>query len=135
MKVLNNTSNFQTIQVIPRTYPTSLTLSLRDDQTNDVVTYALEGVQFSNADVLWNLANWDWDENIAGFYVENDYLTIENVYSLINYHFYDLTITDQNGDVIYKDRIFCTDQPIVDFSVNDGEYVTENSYDNDYIII
>jgi hypothetical protein len=133
MKVLNNTGEIQTIRVIPRSYPSALTLTLRDDQTNDIDTYALN----------------------SGFSVVNDYLVIDNVYTLREFHFYDLTITDQDGDVIYKDRIFCTNQPIADFTVNDfdsswielnfvwGDYGQEwngTSYisepsNNDYIIL
>ena len=42
--------------------------------------------------------------------------------------------------VIYKDKVFCTDQTINQanndyYSVNSGEYTTENSFDNDYIIL
>jgi hypothetical protein len=132
MKVLNQKDELQTIRVIPRSYPSSLTLTLRDDQTNDVVTYA------------------------AGFSIDNDYLVIDNIYSLREFHFYDLSVLDQDGDVIYKDKIFCTNEPIADFSVNastetwleanvewqsyaqdwDGtEYISEPTYDNDYIIL
>jgi hypothetical protein len=68
MKVLNNTVEIQTIRVIPRSYPSALTLTLRDDQTNDIDTYAL----------------------ISGFSVVNDYLVIDNVYTLREFHFYDL---------------------------------------------
>ena len=133
MKVLKDTQAVQTISIIPRSYPTSLTLTLRDDQTNDIDTYALN----------------------SGFSVVNDYLVIDNVYTLREFHFYDLTITDQDGDIIYKDRIFCTDQDIATFSVNadrteyqnvninwnsynqlwDGTiYISEPS-NNDYIIL
>jgi hypothetical protein len=156
MKVLNNKSEVQTIRIIPRSYPDSLTLSLRDDQTNDVVNYSLEGLQFNTSAELWNLLDRDWQADSVGFILDKDYLVIDNVYSLREYHFYDLTVTDQDGDVIYKDKIFCTNQPIVDFSVNgsltewqlvennfneyaelwdDNIYVEEPSYDNDYIII
>jgi hypothetical protein len=72
---------------------------------------------------------------------------------------YELTILD-GSNVIYKDKIFCTNQDIASYSVNidtetwdqivdiwnltenDWEsegtvniYQTENTYDNDYIII
>ena len=134
MKVLNNTGEIQTIRVIPRSYPSALTLTLRDDQTNDIDTYAL----------------------ISGFSVVNDYLVIDNVYTLREFHFYDLTLLDEDGDIIYKDRIFCTNQPIAEFSVNSDIteyqnvennwnlynqlwdatiYIEEPSYDNDYIIL
>ncbi len=47
----------------------------------------------------------------------------------------------KNGTaVIYKDKVFCTDQTINQtnndyYSVNSGEYTTEDSFDNDYIIL
>jgi hypothetical protein len=45
-----------------------------------------------------------------------------------------------NGSVIYKDKVFCTDQTINQsnndyYDINENEYTTEDSYDNDYIII
>jgi hypothetical protein len=45
----------QTIRVIPRSYPTALTLTLRDDQTNETVTFSLNGNDFNVADYLWDL--------------------------------------------------------------------------------
>lgn len=155
MKVLNNTGEIQTIRVIPRSYPSALTLTLRDDQTNDTVTFSLNGNDFNVADYLWNLLDVNWNANIVGFSVENDYLVIDNIYALREFHFYDLALLDQDGDIIYKDRIFCTNQPIAEFSVNsditeyqnvdnnwnlydqlwDGTiYISEPS-NNDYIIL
>jgi len=105
---------------------------------------------------VWNLLDVNWEADTVGFSVENDYLVIENIYSLREYHFYDLALLDQDGDIIYKDHIFCTNQPIAEFSVNgsltewqliennwnqyaeiwdDNIYIEEESYDNDYIII
>ena len=155
MKVLNNTGEIQTIRVIPRSYPSALTLTLRDDQTNDTVTFNLNGNDFNVADYLWNLLDVNWEASTVGFSVENDYLVIDNIYSLREFHFYDLALLDQDGDIIYKDRIFCTNQPIADFTVNDfdsswielnfvwGDYGQEwngTSYisepsNNDYIIL
>ena len=45
-----------------------------------------------------------------------------------------------DGTIIYKDKIFCTDQAIDQsvnnyYSVNKDVYKEETSYDNDYIII
>ena len=108
MKVLNNRSEIQTIRVIPRSYPSSLTLSLRDDQTNTTVTYSLNGNDWDLSDYVWNLLDRDWDADSVGFSIDNDYLVIDNIYSLREFHFYDLSITDQDGDIIYKDRIFYT---------------------------
>ena len=41
---------------------------------------------------------------------------------------------------IFKDRIFCTDQEIdqmdnLYYDINQGQYITDNSYNNDYIVI
>ena len=72
-------------------------------------------------------------------YIENGYLYITNNYALVENRYYDLEIVSA-GEVIYKDKVFCTDQDTDQntnnyYSVNDGVYVTQNSYDNDYIII
>jgi hypothetical protein len=53
--------------------------------------------------------------------------------------FYDLTIKE-GSSVIFKDKVFCTDQTIDQdtnnyYSVNDGEYTSDTTYDNDYIIL
>lgn len=60
------------------------------------------------------------------------YDTLEAEFSLVENHFYDLILI--NGAVaVYKDRIFCTNQPIVSFSVNNGQYVS-NSTTNEFIV-
>ena len=49
------------------------------------------------------------------------------------YKFYTLKVL--NGtDVVYKDKIFCTNQVPADYSINDGEYV-QNTTNSDYVII
>ena len=45
-----------------------------------------------------------------------------------------------NIDSIFKDRIFCTDQEIdqmdnLYYKLNQSQYITDNSYNNDYIVI
>jgi len=61
---------------------------------------------------------------------------------LVEGRFYSFTIDDLNNSnaVVYRGLAFCTDQTIDQdtndyYSVNDGEYVSDTSYDNDYIII
>ena len=53
---------------------------------------------------------------------------------------YDFTLKNTSSKIIYKDKIFCTDQTINQttndyYTVNSGTYTTENSYDDDYITI
>ena len=57
--------------------------------------------------------------------IENDFFTLE----VLN-----------GSDVIYKDKVFCTDQTINQsnndyYTINKNQFVSEDSFDNDYIII
>lgn len=111
MKVLTTTTDAQELDIIPRSYPASITIKLRSESTNEIDT----------------ISSVSTTEN-------NGYLTFSTSYALIENTFYELTILD-GSSVIYKDKVFCTDQTISTYSVNDGEYIEEDSYDNDYIII
>jgi len=49
-------------------------------------------------------------------------------------------VDDASDGVIYKDRIFCTDQDIDQnsndyYNLNKGQYTTYNGYNNTYIVI
>lgn len=107
MIVLTTSTSAQTFSFIPRDTPTSMVLT--DDQTNVPVTIAITS-------------------QTSGNYVN----TITADFDLIEGHFYDLVLY-KNTDIVYKDRIFCTDQNIVSFSVNNGEY-TSNTTSNTFIV-
>lgn len=153
MKVLTTSTNLQTIKVIPRVFTNSIVLKLRDDSTNDKVSFILP-------------------ETV----INKDYLEISNIFSLKEGRFYDLTVYKVNGsygqfkerviadsgtfvnntclynfldaqnlintsslDIIYLDKIFCTDQAINQntnnyYSVNKDEYVSKSG-NNDYIVL
>ena len=107
MIVLTTSTSPQTFSFIPR--DSFDTMILTDDQTNTPVTIAITS-------------------STQGDYVN----TITATFNLIEGHFYDLVL--KNGtDMVYKDRIFCTDQNVVNFSVNNGEY-TSNTTANTYKI-
>lgn len=108
MIVLTTDVTPQTFVFIPRS-STFDTVEITDDQTNETVS----------------LETWDFT---GGDY----YSTLEAEFSLVENHFYNLEI--KNGtDIIYRDRILCTNQPIVQFSVNNGQYVS-NSTSNTFIV-
>lgn len=67
------------------------------------------------------------------FIAVGDYTTaIEAEFELIENHTYKLEL--KNGtDVLFYDKIFCTDQSIVTFSVNNGTYVS-NTTTNEFIV-
>lgn len=112
---LTTSTDAQTIKVIPRSYATNVSLIFRDDSTNTSVTYT------SSASTNIN------------------HLVISQAVALKEGRFYDLTIKEGTS-VIYKDKVFCTDQTVDQdtnnyYTVNQGEYTTETTYDNDYIIL
>lgn len=112
---LTTSTDAQTIRIIPRSYATNVSLIFRDDSTNTEVTYSTTATTQSN------------------------YLVISESLSLTEGRFYDLTIKE-GAEIIYKDKVFCTDQTVDQdtndyYSVNSGEYVSDTSYDNDYIIL
>lgn len=111
MKVLTTSGSAQQMTVIPRSYPATVDIRLRNESTNAITL--IEDVSATT---------------------DKGYLIFSTVYSLTENVFYELTILD-GSSVIYKDKVFCTDQTVSTYSVNDGEYITEDSYDNDYIII
>ena len=66
-------------------------------------------------------------------YTEGDYYdTLEAEFNLVENHFYNLVVKD-GQTTVYKDRIFCTNQTLVTFSVNKGQYVS-NSTTNEFIV-
>jgi hypothetical protein len=63
--------------------------------------------------------------------VDRYYLVIEEVLNLKEGNFYTLTVLNST-DVVYKGKIFCTNQSISTYSVNNNEY-TSYSSTNDYV--
>jgi len=108
MIVLTTTLDPQTFALIPRSSVFD-SVEITDDQTNETTIVS------------------EWD------YTEGDYYsTLEVEVALVENHFYNLVLKD-GTNIVYRDRIFCTDQPIVTFSVNNGQYVS-NATTNTFIV-
>ena len=143
MIILKTLATAQALSVIPRDYLSTFTMVVRDDSTNVTVDY-----------------------QITSALTSGNYLNFNNIFSpvLIKNHFYDIELVfnnyvkrviDDNGivesaqctksfssnSVMYKDRIFCTDQDIDQLNDNDhyelnkGQFTTYNGFDNTYIVI
>jgi hypothetical protein len=68
----------------------------------------------------------------ADFSLSSYYLTTTTIFDLKEDTFYNLTI--KNGSsIVYRDKIFCTNQTKSDFTVNENTYV-ENNIINEFII-
>jgi len=115
MKHLTTSTDPQTILMIPRSYGLEGTLVLRDDSTNTE------------------------NSNVVTLGKTGEYMSLEHSFSLVEGRYYDFRI-EISGEIVYRDKIFCTDQDINQtnndyYSVNEGEYIADNSFDNDYIIL
>lgn len=138
MIVLTTTTSEQTFEIIPREYVTDATICIRDESTNEEICVLTTG-QFWNTNTFdWNLANYDW-EDTAGIVITNDLMYITMNLNLVESRFYDIKISNVSGTVIFRDKIFCTDQTIDQatnnyYDMNLGQYTINTSGNNDYII-
>jgi hypothetical protein len=112
MKILT-TSSIQSIKFIPREAASSVTLTLTNKNTR---TSTNVSVGVSNSD---------------------GYMTLSSAaFSLVEGTNYSMEVANQSGDVIYRDTIFCTNQTDYDkFDVHKDEYVTEDTFDNEFIVL
>ena len=107
MIILKEQEEEQSLKFIPRTYKAT-SIVLVNEMTNESTTIS------------------------SDFYIDGYYLYTTTTFDLIEGNFYTLSILN-NNDVVYKDKIFCTNQVIADFSINDGQYVA-NQTNNDFIV-
>jgi len=106
MIILQETGIAQEFKVIPRELEAD-SMTLTSETTGEVVTYVITPT------------------------IDRYYLVINEIVALKENNFY--TIEVKNGaDIVYKDKIFCTNQTVSSFSVNNNEFTTYSS-DNDYI--
>ena len=142
MIVLTTSTLAQAFKVIPRTYGEQFTMSIRDDSTNVTTVYEVNSAVTSGNYLTFGQA-------FSPVLVEGHFYDIK-LYSdpnfwNTNYFLWELYNEFWNIDTtnivdIFKDRIFCTDQEIdqmdnLYYELNKGQYVTDNSYNNDYIVI
>lgn len=108
MNVLTTTTDPQPLVIVPRS-TTFDELIFTDDSTNEPVTIEIDNVE------------------------DKSYYQILNVVcALTENRFYNVELFN-DGALIYRGKVFCTDQPIVSFSVNNGKYVS-NATTNQFIV-
>ena len=148
--IVLTTSATQTLNVIPREYLGAFTIDVRDSSLNKNFTY------FNNtATTVKNYLQFEQTyvnnpSDLASIWKEGRFYDLD-LYADFNYWNTNLSLwemydeiwqTDSNQkERIYKDRIFVTDQDIDQkndndhYSINNNQYVTNNSFDNEYIVI
>ena len=145
--IVLTTSATQTLNVIPRAYLGAFTIDVRDSSLNknftyyeDTVTTSGDYMQFTNSYVdgsgntIFKEARFYDLDLYADFNIWNTNLSLWEMYD-------EIWQTDSNQkERIYKDRIFVTDQDIDQndfdiYSMNKDQYKTNDSYNNEYIVI
>ena len=61
------------------------------------------------------------------------YMTVSGIFDLKEGQQYTYTVFD-GTDEVHRGRIYCNNQDITDFSINDGEY-KETTSNNDFILV
>ena len=140
MIILKEQIEPQELKFIPREMSAD-TIVLRNETTNEIVTYY-------TADLIYNFKNRvlldnGIFENIgslitafnftdAHFEQDNYYLKTSIELDLKEDTFYNLIVLN-GSSIVYRDKIFCTNQTKSDFTVNENTYV-ENNIINEFII-
>jgi len=142
MIILTTSAGVQQLSVIPRTYTSLFTMTVRDDSTNVLKQYDID-----NATTSGNYLNWavTFLPTLAESHFYDLHLYVDYNYWNTNYNFWNLdeqvwNLESTSIEDIYNDRIFCTDQDIDQLNKNDhyrmneGKYTFYNGYDNTYTV-
>jgi len=115
MIILQDLNSSQTISFIPRSYSSTETYSVNiKSETENSSVYT--------------------QNHTGDFSLTQYYRQLTAIFNLKQDNFYNIEIKDSSSNIIYKDKIFCTNQTVSDYSVNNGNYVTHSS-NNEFIII
>lgn len=109
MIILKEQNTSQSFKFIPRYY-TGVNLRLVNESSGEVTSYNVS------------------PERIGYFH------QITSILNTKEGNFYSLTVFDENSNVVYRDKVFCTNQEITEYTINKDEYVQKSS-DNEFIII
>ena len=118
MKIVS-VSQTQTFKYIPRVFATeTLTYVVTDEQTNNSETITAPTVQDSNKNYL--LATMTFGSS-----------------TFREAHFYTLEVKKSDDTLVYRDKLFCTNQTTQqsEYDVNKDVYETNDTHDNDYIVL
>lgn len=114
MTIIENSGSAQTISFIPRSWTDGDTYTVEiENETTNTQVYQDASATFTEVD-YYN----QYEATFTG-------LTEDTMYNLV--------IKD-GSDIIFKDKLFCTNQTISTYSVNNNEY-TVQSEDNEFIVL
>ena len=123
MKIVS-VSQTQTFKFIPRIdYPF----------TNLDLNYKIVDEQTGKSETIQRETGVSTDKNFMG----TSMTFTGNVAPFREGHFYTLEITKTDGTLAYRDKLFCTNQATEQskYDVNKDVYETNDTHDNDYIVL
>ena len=142
MIILKTSAAAQTLSVIPRRHDSDFVMSIRDDSTNTTEFYTVTGattvdnyLQFSQAFSTLLVENHFYDIQL---YINSSFWNT----NLELWDLYDVLWEDDSDyiEVLFKDKVFCTDQDITQLNENDyyelnkGVYEHYNGFNNKYTV-
>jgi len=111
MKILLESATPQTLNFIPREYVSLVNYTITNEQSNTTI---------SETDITAT--------------TNGGYLEITEIFDLKENIYYNIDISKTDNTLIYRGRIFCTNQDIDAFTMNDGKFTEDTSKDNTYVI-
>ena len=119
MTILDRSSSSHTINFVPRSYDSTGSTTYRvqiTNETNNTETYNATATSFAEVDYYrTHTATFGFDANEDMSYI--------------------LKITDTaTSKVIYREKLFVTDQTASSYSVNTGQFTFDTSSTNDYLV-
>lgn len=141
MIILTPSATNQTLNVIPREYVSTFSMNVRDDSTNVTKVYEITTATTSGNYLVFTNT---FDPVLVKNHFYDLRLYLDYNFWNTNFNLWEAEITKWNESntfvsEIFSDRIFCTDQTIDQtkneyYKLNEGQYTTNNSYNNDYIV-
>ena len=111
MHILTTSTDEQTLKIAPRLDASSPVFELKDKSTGVVTEISVSKT------------------------ASEPFMELSGAFSLVEDRFYSFKVKD-GSTVVYKGLIYCTDQTEYNkFDVNKDDYVVDDSYDNEYVII
>ena len=113
MTILQESASAQNLDFIPRSFTSGNTynVTIVNEQTNTEI----------------------YNQNVTSISENLYYNRLNAIFGVKQDNFYMVTIKS-GTNVVFKDKIFCTNQTIADYTVNNSQY-TEQSSTNEFIFI
>tara|TARA_R100000734_G_C3283183_1_gene76378 strand:- start:308 stop:760 length:453 start_codon:yes stop_codon:yes gene_type:complete len=149
--IVSTTTAQQTFTVIPREFLASMWVNVIDESLNKTFNYYVDGGSVAedtegrktftinyvdgSGNSIYKEARFYALELFADFNYWNTNLSLWQAYDEL------WQVDSDQKQTIFKDRIFVTDQDIDQlndnehYNINNGQYTTNNSYNNEYIVV